>query len=900
MRLWSAILCLTVSVAAYGQRHEELPVGPVDLSKIAKATVKYSSRESLPGGVTLARLTNGMTVIVQENHAAPVATVRSFVANTGSAFEGTYLGAGISHLLEHLVAGGSTTKRQEKEIQAIIDSLGGQTNAYTSNELTGYYIDCPAKGVNTAIELVADSMQFAAIVDSEFEREMGVVQRELEMGESTRNRVLHQAVKSLLFQSHPMRHPTIGYLGVLQKLTQEDAKAFYKDRYVPQNMVFVVVGDVDTDKVLDAVLANFKDFHRTPERAVTLAEEPPQASPRSTRIEMEGTTSELAVAWPTVTLQDPDLYALDVASFVLSSGDSSRLVRRLKLDEPLVVSVGSASYTPGFVRGWFQVTAEMKPENLEKVRAIIAEEIERLKNEPISDKELAKVKRQKAAEHVFGQQTVQAQAEMLANSFLSTGDPRFDSFYVDGIQRVTADQVMAVARKYFVPERLNTVVIDPIGAASATQVATSKGETESPVRKVVLDNGATILLKRDTVLPLVNVQAFFKAGSLSDTPATAGLASLATELMEKGTEKYSAAEIAEYFDSIGGSFGVASQRNTSFLQAQVLKEDLERTLEFVEQVLFTPTFPAEEFDKVKQIRLARIGAQRANPQAEIMEFWAAQLPKDSPYGHTVLGTVESVGKLTRDDCKRFHATYFVPNNMVLAVFGDIDVDAVQTRLEQTFGKRPKSDSFAWPKFPESTSSAEKVARHLTNQKANTAMVLLAYPSVSIYDTKTRSALEVLQTVLTGGAGGRLHDELRGAQLVYYVHAFDMTGFAPGYFCFLSQTRPETLPEVVKRIQANIEGIKTQGIPEEEFNKAKEKLIASHAMQNTTPSEQAFQACIDELYGFGYDYEKGFEDRIRAVSVADVVGAVKAHFENPILATSSPETSKESAKAPKAN
>jgi zinc protease len=899
MRLLSAFCCLFVVSTALGQRHEELPIGPVDVSKIGKAEVKYISKQQLSGGVTVARLTNGMTVIVQENHAAPVATVRSFVANTGSAFEGKYLGSGISHLLEHLVAGGSTTKRSEKEIQAILDSLGGNTNAYTSNEVTAYHIDCPAKNVTTAIELVADSMQYAAIVDDEYQREMGVVQRELEMGEAQRSRVLYQAVKSLLFQNHPMKHPTIGYLGVLQKLQQQDAKDFYKDRYVPQNMVFVVVGDVNTSKVLDAVLNNFKDFHRTTERAPTLQEEPEQASPRWTTIKMEGATAQIALAWPTVRLQHEDLYALDVASFVLTNGDSSRLVRRLEIDEPLVLNVSSSSYTPGFVRGWFQISAECKPENLEKVQKIILEEVDRLKKEPVSENELAKVKRQKAAEHVFGQQTVEAQAEGLANSFLATGDPLFDNFYVEGIQKVTPAQVQEVAQRYFVPERLNTAIIEPLGDSSAEELAVSEGEAETPIMKKQLSNGMTVLIKKSTVLPLVNIQAFSKGGSISDTEDTAGLASLAAELMDKGTEKYSAEQIAEYFDSIGGSMGVASQRNSTFLQAAVLKDDFTTALDYVYQVLFAPKFPTEEFDKAKQIRLGRIAAMSANPQSEIMDFWAKQLPGSSPYSRTVLGTEETVSKLTAEDCKKFHKNYIVPNNMVLAVFGDIDVDETMKLLESTFGQLPKSDSFTWPKYPLTTELESSKREHLTMNKANTAMILMSYPSASIYDTKTRGALEMLQAVLAGGAGGRLHDELRGAQLVYYVHGFDMTGFAPGYFCFLSQTRPETVDQVISRIQANLDKIAKEGIPEDEFNKARDKLIASHAMSNTTPSEQAFQACIDELYGFGYDYDKGFEERLRKVTVADVMETIKTHFTQSIIVTSSPEPAK-SPKAPEAN
>ena len=198
-------------------------------------------------------------------------------------------------------------------------------------------------------------------------------------------------------------------------------------------MVFVVVGDVETSRVLDQVLAQFQGFVRTTERGAVLPDEPDQASPRSTHLEMEGPTTHASLGWPTVPLQHPDLYPLDVASYLLANGDSSRLGYRLKIEQPLAIGVSSSSYTPGFVKGWFEVTVGVPaaepgrlPQDHRRRGGTPAE-----RNGPAAD-ELAKVKRQKAAEHVFAQQTVQAQAMALGQSFLATGDPLFDEQYVAG------------------------------------------------------------------------------------------------------------------------------------------------------------------------------------------------------------------------------------------------------------------------------------------------------------------------------------------------------------------------------------------------------------------------------------------------------------------------------------
>ncbi len=886
------LIAICAESTALAQKPDIKAAAAASNRPVAKAEVVYASRQALGKGVTLARITNGMTVIVQENHSAPVATVRCYVQNTGSAYEGKHLGAGLSHMLEHLVAGGSTNRRPEAQIREILDSLGGQNNAYTSDSVTCFLIDCPGPSVSVAIELTADNMQNSTIPEHEYVREMGVVQRELEMGEADRSTVLYHAMKKLIYTEHPVRHPTVGYLGVVQQVKRDEVIAFYKNRYVPQNMTFVVVGDVKTDDVLDTVLDRFKNFQRTTERFEVLPVEPDQVSARSTRIEMEGATTLFAFAWPTIPLQDPDLYALDVASFILTHGDTSRLMKRLQIDEPLVLSVSSVSNTPGFVKGWFEVEAECEPKNFESVRKIVFEEIERLKNKPVSSEELAKAKRQKAAEHVFQQQTVENQAEVLSESYRSTGDPLFDAHYVEAIQHVTAEEIVAVANKYFVPHRLNTVIVDPLGSAAGKNAGSVEKEAETPILKKQLANGLTVLLKRQAALPLVTIQAYIKGGAVADTGETQGLASITTEMLEKGTKKFSADEIAEYFDSIGGTISLGSQVNTSYLQTAVLKDDAVSSLDYVYQVLFEPTFPADEFANVKEIRLGKIAARQADPRAEIMDFWAKLLPVSSPYSRLALGEKASVAKLTPADCKKFHKTYFVPNNTVLSVFGDIDPEAMLKTIDAAFGKVPKSDAFKWPEFSlMQTPLSADVMKHLKHQKQNTAMVLVSYPTVAVRDEKTRAAIDVLDALLTGGgsAGGRLFEELRGEQLVYYVMGIHMSGFAPGYFNFLAQTRPESLSQVVGRIRAALDTIRREGIPTDDFEKAKGKLIVAHAMRNTTPAEQAFQASIDELYGLGYDHDKSYPERIGRVKVEDVVAVVKKYFDHAIVATSSPES-----------
>jgi zinc protease len=431
-------------------------------------------------------------------------------------------------------------------------------------------------------------------------------------------------------------------------------------------------------------------------------------------------------------------------------------------------------------------------------------------------------------------------------------------------------------------------MIEPLGSAAQRSSTGGAQPAESEVIKKVLPNGLTLLVKRHAVQPLVTMQAFVKGGIIADTAKTSGRSSIATAMMTKGTEKYTAEQIANFFDSVGGAINVSSQRNSSYLTCAVLKDDFPTALDFCHQVLVKPTFPAEEFKKEQELQLTRIAARAANPQTEIIDFWTTQLPDTTPYSRTIEGRVETVGKLTPADCKQFHKEYFVPSNMVIAVFGDIDPEATVASLTAKFGAMPKS-SFAFPEFPLSHVSKETQNAVLKNQQQGTSMVLLSYPSVSVLAEKERSELEVLNSVLTGGggSGGRLFEELRGAKLVYYVFGIEVTGLAPGYFLFLAQTQPETADEVARRIQANIERVRKEGIPAAELALAKEKLIAANAQRNTTPGEQAFQAALNQLYGLGYDYDKGYDDRINRVTSDDVQALVAKFFNHPLIIQSQP-------------
>ena len=823
-------------------------------------------------------LDNGLVVLCQEKHAAPVAVVQVYV-RAGSLFEEEYSGSGISHLCEHLVAGGSTTTRPEAETRKILDSLGGETNAATGADSTTYYIETAASEFDTALQLVSDWMQNATIPQEEFDREKQVIQREIEMGLAEPGHVLWQLAARTTFQFHPARFPVIGYKDLFVKLTRDDVIKYYQRVYAPDNMFVVAAGDFDAAKTADRVAELFRNAKRGGRVNVIPAEDPPQMGMRTATAEMEVSAAYALLRFRTVPLSHPDLYALDVMSYVLSSGDTSRLVHRLRKGEQLVDSVSTASYTPWTGAGRFDIQMVLKPENVEKVKMIVLQELERLKEEPVSAKELARVKKQFVADYIFGRQTVDNQAGELGENYLASGNPFLTEFYLRGIELVRASEIQRVARKYLTTGNLTISVVRP--TQQGLQETAAVKAAVSPVEQIVLPNGLRVLVRRNTGVPVVSIQAYFLGGLMSEDEKTAGLSNLFGQMLTAGTKTRSAFEISSAFDDMAGGIEGGAGNNTCFLRAHVLAKDFPRAFGILADCLVNPVFPEDELGKAKTRTLDGIGHQNDDWYTEAHNLLMKTLYKVSPYRLDPLGTPDSVKAITRDTLIGYHRRTCAGSNGVVAVFGDVDPEQVKKLAGSLLGSLPPGKDvppLTIPKEPplKTDVSVEKV----NEKKSDTAAVQMAYLGCQLADVKDRDALMVLDAVMSGMnlPSGWLHEELRGKGLVYLVHARSAPGLrTPGYFEICALTRPDQVDEVVEVINKSIVRAKSGLVAEGEFEDAKRMALTAELLSRQTNESLGQDAALNELYGFGYGFSDGFADRIRAVTREDVLRVARKYL-----------------------
>ncbi|HRU06561.1 MAG TPA: pitrilysin family protein [Candidatus Brocadiia bacterium] len=829
-----------------------------------------------------------MTVIVEESHAAPVVALRMYV-RAGSIYEGEFLGAGISHFFEHLLSGGATQTRSEEEARKLVESIGGQVNAYTTTDHTCYYINTLSKHFDTALELLSDWVVRHKFVENEYQRERSVILEEMRNGEADPNRQLHYLMQRTMFAVHPTRFPVIGERELFMTITQKDLETYYRRMYVPNNIVFVAVGDFKADEVMGKIRKQFADLAARPTPAQALPAEPRQLSPREAVKEMDVNVAYLLMGFRTVALSHPDLYPLDMLSVILSDGDSSRLARAVREEKRLALAVNSWSHTPSYDAGQFAVKAVCQPDQVEACRAAVMEELERVKREPVTEEELARAKRQIAAGRYFGIQTAQDRAADLGGNMLSADDPDFTRVYVEAAQRVTAADVMRVAKQYLEAERMCLVVVrPPMGAAKTEAEAQSKAGT---VKKLKLANGVRALVKSESRLPIVAARAVFLAGVRAETEKDNGIGRMVAEMLTRGTKTRSTVEIARIFDGMGGGMEAGSGNNSLYIEMHCLKEDLDRAMEVMADCVINPSFPPEEVEQARRLALASLKRRDDNWRSFLSDRFMEQFFKLSAYRMRPDGNEAALKALTRDDLAAYHRKYLSAGNMVISVFGDVAEEKAFALIEKHFGAMKAATDFVAPAPSPEPPLAESRRVNLAIQKQNLGTVFVGYSGLKVTDLKDRYVMDVIDSLTSGMSlpGGWLHKALRGEEkgLVYEVHAYHMAGLDPGYFGVYAACNPGNVEEVVKIIHDQMGRLQESPIEATELETAKEMCLAAHAMGDQTIGEQALRSALDELYGLGWDAGERYAEGIKAVTVEDVRRVAKQYLQKSLTLVITP-------------
>jgi len=835
-------------------------------------------------------LPNGLTIIVQEDHSAPVASVQAWCA-TGSIDEDQHLGAGLSHILEHMLFKGTKTRSTNVIAQKIQD-VGGYINAYTSFDRTVFWIDVPKDGVTTALDVLADAMMNSTLPPEEYMKEQEVIRREFAMGLDDPDRVAGLLLFATAYQRHPYHFPVIGDIEIYNQLTQDQVMQYYKTRYVPNNLTFIVVGDVDAAKVRQQLTEFFKAYPEKSLKPVFIPEEPPQLGRRDVHQEFATELTHLSLAWHIPEVTNPDVPALDLLSSILGDGRSSRLYRRVREEAGLAYRISAFSYTPGDP-GLFGIDATLDPKKREAAEQLVLRMLDEVKQSGVTAEELIKAKKMSFSHHLGDLTTMRGQASDIGSNWLLTRNLNFSRDYLGAVQKVTLDDIKRVAAHYLTNENLTVISLNPKGSLLPKAEA-AKPISAGEVQKFQLSNGLRVLVREDARLPLVAMGALFRSGLLAETPQTNGITRLMAKALLKGTTTRTAEQIANEIEAVGGHISSEASNNTFNISLEVTKPDVKLAVELLSDVLLNAIMPEKAITREKEIQIAAIKQEEEQLTTVARNILRQALFTQHPYALRANGSVDSVQRLTQKNLLEFRDRYVVAKNGVLFVFGDVKAAEVKQLFEQALGgMRPGALALtdAHPAAPLSKSESVESRK----DKAQ-GVIMVGYRGADIF-SPDRYALKLIDEA-SSDLGSRFFIRIREQMgLAYYVGATQMEGLVPGLFAFYLGTDPQKIEPVKTALLDEIGKLASDGLSSEELARAKKKLIGQQEIANQSNDSFGYQCALDELYGLGFNYYKSLQRNVDAVTLDDIKRVAAKYFRDQpyVLATVRPPQAAAAAK-----
>src|ERR1041385_1514252 len=419
-----------------------------------------NSVTSIPEDVRFLTLENGLQVIIREDNSAPVVSAQAW-CRAGSIHEDKWLGAGLSHVLEHMLFKG-TSNRPPGKIDQEVQDAGGYMNAYTSFDRTVYHIDVPNTGAKIAVDILCDIMMNATLPADDLGKEMDVIRREMDMNQDDPRQKSARRLFEVAYTRSPYRFTVIGYPDIFNDLKREDIFNYYREKYAPNNLFFVTVGDIDAQEVEEQIRAAFAGTKARPLPALQLADEPKQVAPRQVIEESAVELAHLHMSWHIPDVRHPDMPLIDVLATLLGNGRSSRLYRQVREEKGLVNSVEAWTYTPGGA-GLFGMSAVMEADKFTDAKDAMLAELEKMKSGLVSQAELQKAVKQFTVATLSPRKTMCGQAQDLGGSWLIADDLNFSQRYLEAVKRAAPEEVRRVGREYLTEQNRTMYALLPTG-----------------------------------------------------------------------------------------------------------------------------------------------------------------------------------------------------------------------------------------------------------------------------------------------------------------------------------------------------------------------------------------------------------------------------------------------------
>jgi zinc protease len=855
------------------------------------------------------RLDNGLTVLVREDHSAPVVAVVTHV-KAGYFDEPDQL-VGISHVLEHMYFKGTET-RVAGEIARETKSAGGYLNAGTIYDRTTYYTVLPAASLEQALDIQADALQRSAIDDDELRKELLVIIQEAKRKLDNPSAVAQESLFETMFDVHRMRRWRIGTEAMLSGFTRDDVWQYYRNLYRAANTILVIAGDVEAHHAFALARRYYGDLPAGEPVRDAGAAEPERRGFRYREIQGDIIQTYVELGWRTPGTLHPDTPALDVLAVALGQGRASRLYRHVR-DAGAVAAISAANYTPTTL-GVFGAGAELDPPDVTGALGRIGRVLMDALAAGFSDAETERARNIIEAQFSRRLETAEGQATVIAD-WEALGDWRLADAYIGAIMSVTPDMLQDVARRYLQPEDLTLLVYAPrgrpvfgeshaaagrahealfgqAGATAASPVpAAAPGETgrsaapramhaagrlrpehvEDGVHIYALHRGdARIVVKPRATAPLVSIALYCRGGAVLEGEGTAGLTRLTARTSVKGTRSRSGPQLAEESEALGGSIVTGVGADMLDWSITIPARHFQRGLDLLLDAALEPAFHEDEAERERKIALSDLERIRDDMYVHPVRMALASAYPGHPYGFSPDLLERSYRGLDMRSLPGWHRDRVLRGAPQVLVVGDIaDPDAAAAAIAA------RLDGHLEPPAPASPDPARWVGGGVVAEERDKAQtsIVLAFPG----PPRNHPDLYPLQllSAAIAGLGGRMFEELRSRRsLAYAVSAAPVPRWLGGAFVAYIGTSPEREDEAREAMLAELGRPTVERLDPEELARARRYMIGSWQIRQQTHARQLADLGYALLLGDGLRDLREFEARINALAAEDVRAAAE--------------------------
>lgn len=825
---------------------------------------------------TTHKLPNGQTLIIQEIHNNPIVTIDTWI-RTGSINE-TETNNGVAHFLEHLFFKG-TKKYPPGEFDKILESKGAIVNAATSKDFTHYYITIPSEHFDTALDIHSDMLINPQIPRKELEKERKVVLEEISRSEDMPAKITYENLISMLYTNHPYKRKVLGSSDVISTIRREEILEFFNDYYIPSNMTTVIVGDINTEKVLQKVSSAFNSEFKKPIKKTYKAD--PALSTQKKIINFLNTQSGyMMIGFKTTDILDNQIYALEVLSKILGDGKSSKLYKNIQEQKGLAFSVSSYN-SNNKDAGIFYIGANFTPTNPEKLEKAIFEEIDYIQKYGITEEELNTAKKTIEQETFYSRETTSDISSEIGYIATLTGDTDLYDNYINNIKKVSVDDVKKVAQKFLGRNKAAISIVLPtdykLNETKTKQIHNAQKISESNgTIKYVIDNNATLLINKHDNNDIIGINILAKGGEfLENVP---GEGTLLSQLLLSGTNKYSVQEITQLMEENGIKINPSCKEDFFSIDIQTTTSQIDLAMELLDEILNNTIINEKELEKKRTEILNKIKQKRDIPMNIASENFNALIYENSVYSHNNAFLEKTIPNVTKKNVLDYYNKIFDAKNIVISINGNVDTNNMINNFGAIF-KDKKQPKFNYSDYKVTKITSPKiVSENIKN--IQTSWLYLGWPTCGINNTKDFVTLKIINTILGGGMSSRLFKNLREQDgLAYQLGSSYSAKALGGIFVTYIGTNPESLNYSKNKIKLEVERLKMEFVSDNELQDAKNRLKGGFLIALETNSAKATTEALFENYGLGFNFYEKYIKMIEEVTASDIIRVANQYLNN---------------------